>query len=164
MAKRNDYEVGYKKPPKDTRFKKGQSGNPAGRPKAQPIQEDFASALHEEGQTLISVTEYGRVRKMSKARALAKAEFNKALKGDQAAVRTILSMMPKSRPQAAPDVPALVDTTADEAKKDFDAYLDGLSQRAANRGEKPWPQNDNTHATGAANSAKSNDDLRRNEG
>lgn len=28
-----DYEVGKKKPPKATRFKKGQSGNPNGRPK-----------------------------------------------------------------------------------------------------------------------------------
>ncbi len=28
---RKDYEVGYGKPPKDTRFKKGRSGNPAGR-------------------------------------------------------------------------------------------------------------------------------------
>lgn len=28
-----DYDVGYAKPPKDTRFKPGQSGNPRGRPK-----------------------------------------------------------------------------------------------------------------------------------
>lgn len=31
-----DYEVGYRKTPKTTRFKKGQSGNPGGRPKAAP--------------------------------------------------------------------------------------------------------------------------------
>jgi hypothetical protein len=29
-----DYEVGYGKPPRDTRFKRGQSGNPRGRPSA----------------------------------------------------------------------------------------------------------------------------------
>jgi len=29
---RRDYEVGYGKPPRDTRFKEGQSGNPRGRP------------------------------------------------------------------------------------------------------------------------------------
>ena len=28
-----DYKVGYKKPPLHTRFQKGQSGNPRGRPK-----------------------------------------------------------------------------------------------------------------------------------
>lgn len=29
----DDYEIGYKKPPKDGQFKKGQSGNPNGRPR-----------------------------------------------------------------------------------------------------------------------------------
>ena len=28
-----DYDVGYGKPPKATRFRKGQTGNPKGRPK-----------------------------------------------------------------------------------------------------------------------------------
>jgi Family of unknown function (DUF5681) len=28
-----DYEVGYGKPPKTSQFKKGESGNPSGRPK-----------------------------------------------------------------------------------------------------------------------------------
>lgn len=32
-AQPSDYEVGYGKPPAETRFKKGQSGNPNGRPK-----------------------------------------------------------------------------------------------------------------------------------
>jgi hypothetical protein len=32
----NDYEVGYRRPPKHTRFKPGQSGNPLGRPKIGP--------------------------------------------------------------------------------------------------------------------------------
>ncbi len=29
----NDYEIGYRKPPKSTQFKRGKSGNPKGRPK-----------------------------------------------------------------------------------------------------------------------------------
>ena len=31
-----DYDTGYRKPPKASQFKKGQSGNKAGRPKAAP--------------------------------------------------------------------------------------------------------------------------------
>ena len=29
----SDFPIGYKKPPLETRFKPGQSGNPSGRPK-----------------------------------------------------------------------------------------------------------------------------------
>src|SRR4051794_18088311 len=32
-SEREDYEVGYKKPPRNRQFCKGKSGNPAGRPK-----------------------------------------------------------------------------------------------------------------------------------
>jgi hypothetical protein len=41
----SDFEVGYKKPPKDTQFKPGQSGNPRGRPKDK---NHTLPALHEE--------------------------------------------------------------------------------------------------------------------
>lgn len=40
-----DYDVGYGKPPKDTRFKPGKSGNPRGRPKGA---KNKRPALHEE--------------------------------------------------------------------------------------------------------------------
>lgn len=33
----NEYEIGYKKPPKKTRFKPGVSGNPKGRPPQKPV-------------------------------------------------------------------------------------------------------------------------------
>lgn len=33
MGKKDDDRVGYKRPPKKNQFKKGQSGNPKGRPK-----------------------------------------------------------------------------------------------------------------------------------
>ena len=51
-----DYEVGYSKPPRHTRFVKGQSGNPRGRP---PGAKNFATLLSEALNETVIVTENG---------------------------------------------------------------------------------------------------------
>lgn len=44
---KDDYEVGYGKPPKHTRFKKGQSGNPKGKEKgSRSLKKDLDAALN----------------------------------------------------------------------------------------------------------------------
>ena len=58
-----DYKVGYKKPPLHTRFKKGQSGNPRGRPRGA---KNFSSVLNDALNQPVFVTENGRRRKISK--------------------------------------------------------------------------------------------------
>ncbi len=54
-----DYEVGYKKPPPQSRFRKGRSGNPKGRPKAT---KNFKTDLMEELRERILLRE-GTTRK-----------------------------------------------------------------------------------------------------
>src|SRR5260370_30614119 len=58
-----DYEVGYGKPPLHTRFKKGQSGNPRGRPRgAKNLTTLLIDALNQP----VVVTENGRRRQIAK--------------------------------------------------------------------------------------------------
>ena len=64
-----DYEVGYKKPPKATRFQPGQSGNPNGRPKGT---KNLKTDLAEELQERIVLREGGERRTVSKQRAMLK--------------------------------------------------------------------------------------------
>jgi hypothetical protein len=86
----HDYDVGYRKPPKHTRFKPGQSGNPRGRPRGtKNLKTDLAEELGEK----IEIREGERSRKVSKQRALIKSQTNKAIKGDTRAAAFLGSMM-----------------------------------------------------------------------
>lgn len=87
-----DYEVGYAKPPTQTRFQKGRSGNPRGRPKgAKNLETDLAEELGER----IRIREDGRDRRVSKQKAMIKALVAKALKGDTRAAMALFALAPK---------------------------------------------------------------------
>ena len=73
-----DYEIGFRKPPERTQFKKGESGNPKGRPTGS---KNLKADLTEELAEMIVVTEGGRRRPISKQRAMIKSLFAKGAKG-----------------------------------------------------------------------------------
>lgn len=86
----DDYEVGYKKPPPQTRFRKGWSGNPKGRPKAT---KNLKTDLMEELAERISLREGTTQKRVSKQRAMVKSLTAKAIKGDTRAASAILGMI-----------------------------------------------------------------------
>lgn len=89
QSKLDSYEVGYGKPPRSTRFRKGFSGNPRGRPKKAP---NFDDELLRESRTLITINENGRRRPISKHAAAIKRMINEAISGNMAALRTYLDL------------------------------------------------------------------------
>ena len=84
--------VGYRKPPENSRFKAGQSGNPKGRPIGT---KNLKTDLGEELQKVITVREGPRAIKISKQLAIIKTLIAKTLRGDARAAITLTSMMYK---------------------------------------------------------------------
>jgi hypothetical protein len=75
-----DYEVGYGRPPKHSRFEKGKSGNPKGRPKgAKNIATIMNAALAEK----VTVRANGRTRRMTRGQCLVEVAFQEFLKGNR---------------------------------------------------------------------------------
>ena len=82
------YEVGYGKPPRRTRFKPGESGNPRGRPRGS---KNFALVLEEELKQRVTINKNGRRRRITKQAAIVKHMVNKALSGDPRLLQLLLS-------------------------------------------------------------------------
>jgi len=76
---KGDYEIGFAKPPRDTRFKPGQSGNPRGREKGS---KNLATVLNKALSERVVVVENGKRRSISKLEAAVKQIVNKAAGGD----------------------------------------------------------------------------------
>lgn len=89
QATNSQYEIGYRKPPKHGRFKKGQSGNSKGRPRGS---KSLAKFYVEERDTKVSVTENGKQRKIPKGQAIAKQVVNKAMTGDARARADVMKL------------------------------------------------------------------------
>lgn len=130
------YTVGYGRPPKQTQFKKGQSGNPRGRPRGRrtktPAQIFEAAAFRQ-----VSFVRDGRKAKASALELWMDAVFNRAISG-KGSSKPILDLLRLLGPEA------MSSNSEDEAgaREELQARLEGLRQRLlANSGspKKPAP-------------------------
>ena len=91
--------MGYCKPPRHSRFKKGQSGNPHGRPAGS---KNFKTLVTQELNQCIVITEDGRHRKITKREAVAIGLVNRSATADFRALKILLDILPDTEGQAGP--------------------------------------------------------------
>jgi hypothetical protein len=109
-----DYEIGYKKPPKETRFKKGNNANPRGRPRGS---KNLATLLDQALDTPVEIVEDGTRRRRIKRDVVIAQLVDRSASADLRATKLLLDMLHKlERGPAA----ALPETAS--ADPDADAY------------------------------------------
>ena len=85
----SDDQVGYGKPPRHSRFRKGQSGNPRGRPKGLQSAARLARSILNEK---IVIRENGKRRAITRREAMLKQLANKGVMGDLRSIREVLNL------------------------------------------------------------------------
>lgn len=86
MARKRAGAPGYRKPPSETQFKAGMSGNPAGRPKGS---RNVKTIIEKELSDKITVTANGRSQRLSKGEIAVRQLVNQAAAGDPKALQTV---------------------------------------------------------------------------
>jgi hypothetical protein len=106
-----DYEVGYGKPPRHSRFRRGQSGNPRGRPAGS---KNLATLVSEALNEWVIVVENGGRRKISKREAIIKQLVNRSAKADWRAIKILLDIVREIEGRIEPETVESSFSAADE--------------------------------------------------
>src|SRR5215471_15299500 len=109
--KHRDYEVGYGKPPRETRFVKGRSGNPRGRPRGA---KSFSALLSDKLNEPVTVAGNGGRRKISKREAIVTQLVNRSAAADFRAIKILLDIVRDIERQAEAVPETAEFTEADE--------------------------------------------------
>ena len=95
-----EYAVGFGKPPKHTRFRKGTSGNPKGRPRGS---RNLATVLERTLKEKVVINESGIRKTVTKLEAAVKQLVNKAASGDLVAMRQLSSLASSAEIESTTD-------------------------------------------------------------
>jgi hypothetical protein len=94
----SDYEVGYGKPPKNTQFQKGVSGNPRGRSKKSL---DADHELIRESKSFMTINENGKRKRISKHKVVVKQLTKQAMTGNTQALRIYFNLHQQAHERVA---------------------------------------------------------------
>lgn len=123
------YEVGKGKPPTHSQFKKGQSGNPNGRPKEA---RGLKTLVRENLLTKVPVRIAGKTKRITRIEAVIHKQLEQALKGDQRAATQLMNRYDTAVPD---DVDREGGNTADALSAGEQQILDYLLGNAGTSGE-----------------------------
>jgi hypothetical protein len=124
-----EYVVGYGRPPIETRFRPGESGNPKGRPKGE---KNAATMAHTALERKVSVTERGTRRTMT-VRELAYWRLaQKAIAGELKALAYLLSLEGHDQQLGSP-----LPETAPSSEEDLEIIRDFLARHTLAKRNEP---------------------------
>ena len=124
-GKGGDYKVGYGRPPEETRFRKGHSGNPKGRPKSRKSgKTDIGELLNEPVEVKVG----GEVRKMSTFEASVWRLARKALDGDFRAILKFIKLCEEYGVIAPPADPTGGGVIRAPKGVNFHAWLESVTE------------------------------------
>jgi hypothetical protein len=106
-------KVGPGNPPRHTRFKPGQSGNPNGRPKGS---KNFATILQQQLRKKVTITVDGKPKRMAVQEVIARRLANDSMKGTTRAIELLIRLT-----SAKSDAGAGKDAARETALPDEDA-------------------------------------------
>lgn len=100
----DDEKTGYGRPPKHSRFEKGKSGNPKGRPKGG---KNFSTVMQDELNEKVTVNIGNARQRLTKLQVVIKRQSAKAMQGDPKAAAIILAQALRLDADKADETPAL---------------------------------------------------------
>ena len=129
MAKRNadsggEYAVGFAKPPESGQFKKGETGNPKGRPKGS---KNLTTIVLKESRELVRVNGPHGTRMVSKIEAAVMQLTNKSAQGDLRASRELFAQVQRAE-GASTQIPTH-EEMSEADKKMMQRMLDRMKAR-----------------------------------